>query len=265
MKRYCSLGALAILLCLTTACGTKDPGATAEPAPKAEKAFSLEKGTAVALRLFTAPASAKGGSEDLPTLFHDQLVFALHDAGLHAEDAAVPAAAPATGLNVAPLTADDEKAAAGDDAAGQIEQAEPAKTAEKTPTEEKPDAPRYVLEGRITTYHAWARASPPARATGDYRPRAGLETACVYRLIDTETGTAVLSGTAKGAGARAAAEKDASVKDELAHKAFAAMAEQIANRLTGKAAKSVSVENGDRDDYQDSPGKQLKPKPAVKR
>ncbi len=258
MKRYLRLAALLAALSLASACGPKDAGISAPPPPppppKAEEpSFRLEKGETVAVRLFAAPASAKTDHGDLPALFHDQLAFALHEAGLHAEDAPAGTTPSPAGPTAAPLSGQDGKnPEQGTDEAGPESAANAA----------GPETPRYILSGRITSYRTWA--SSPARASGGARTRVDAETACVYRLQDAETGKTLISGTARGSGVRTTTSgnpEDAG--GELAHKVLSAMAESLAGRLTGRTAGpgAAHLSGDEGSDYRDSPGKRLRPSP----
>ncbi len=252
MTRSLRLGALLLMLGLAAACGSKDAGQTAKapapaPAPAAATGFRLSKDKPVMLLLFSAPASRPGG--DLPVLFHDQLIFALHAAGFSAEDA-VPYVAP-EGLSVAPLP---------DPAAAETAKEKDARPA---PEPEQATVPGYALSGRITTWRMLVGSSAQGKSS--------VEAACVYQLRDNESGRTLASGAAVGAGARAFSSGDPEeIRSDLAHKAMAAMARDIVARLTGKAADPADTEHIDqfpdqsvdseRGEYQDSPGKQLRPK-----
>lgn len=264
----------------------------ASPAPAAP--FTLPENAAIEVKTFTFPAApaANATERDLPGSFHNQIIFSLQRAGftiLHSEseawtatpapqpDAAMsPAPAPAP-LEITPLQESGPEHAAPEEAAEAEQQAEAkepaAEPAETRPRDRKQQAeippfpvmppekrkPDYLLTGRVTLLKE--NVGAPTRIAGGIRIRTEASIHCAYQIVDASTGKVIISDVTSGSIASVASEThdiDAALA-KLTDKVMAASAARIASRLSG-----VTVEAGDggddRDEYQDSPGKRLKPK-----
>lgn len=263
-------------------------------------AFNLPEGASIDVKPFDFPAFAAGIERDLPARFHDQIVFALHRAGfavpLHG-DPATPLALPdagskdavrATGeaepeknpdsspLEAAPLTETPPPGQVKEVEIGEQVLAPPAeKTARKTePAPFAPETPQpvpvpapnpakaaYILTGQVTLLREDVGA--PRRIGGGIRIRAESSMHAAFRIIEAATGNVLISDVVSDSATRIASDTgniDAALA-ALTERIMASCAAKIAARLSGTSVPQARI-GDDREQYQDSPGKRLRPAPV---
>lgn len=260
--------------------------------PAATASFLLPDDAVIEIKNFTFPATPDISPErQLPAVFHSQLAFALQKAGLsvyHGERAATAkteesaAAAEAekgaadsregssAPLIVTPLAEGPGKGGPAPDAPlPAAEENEPGEAAEneKAPRETPPaalpasphtGAPTHILEGNVTLFRETLGA--PSRIAGSIRIRAESQVHCAYTIRDAATGKVLIADVSSGSAARITGESpdyDAVLK-RLSARAMTTAAETIAAHLSGRDRPEDGAPH-DRNYYQDSPGKRLKP------
>ena len=140
----------------------------------------------------------------------------------------------------------------------------PKETPQESPLEAPaPPAPRrvvtHILEGRVTLFRE--SVGTPSRIGGSIRIRTEAQIHCAYKIKDATNGKVLISDVASGSAARITAEPhdiDATL-ERLSAKAMNTAAATIAAHLAGTDMPGDGMPS-DRGYYQDSPGKQLKPK-----
>lgn len=263
------------------------------PAARATAAtFLLPDDAVIDIRPFTFPESARSDSEqNLPEALRLQIVNALQQSGISvwiARDAAPAAAEPAPASSGAmktttlaaipepdgdgtaprefdaPLDADTANSPGGilvppeeipDPAPGEMIEETPLVADVPAPVAA---SPTHILVGNVTLFRE--TVASPTRIAGTIRVRAETSLHCVYKIKDAATGNVIISDAASGSSARVTAQTqdiDAILAFQTI-KALALTATDLANALSGN-----NVEKGaarDKEYYQDSPGKRLKPK-----
>lgn len=270
------------LLFLFAACiiATNTPSALAAP-------FTLPENAVIEIHDFSFPAAAAANAadRDFQGTFHNQMEVALQRAGfsVFAPQRApnAPAASAASPVVVSPLTANESDppqatpeslpAATKNVAEPAVETHTPAEpvtaTASELPQSENsaPEAiesphessaePQYILTGNVTLMRE--NVGAPTRIAGAIRVRTESALHCTYKILDAATGKVLVSDTASGSVARvtAATHDIDGMLATLSNRAMATTATKIAANLSGRFSATTPDEN-----YQDSPGKRLKPK-----
>lgn len=261
------------------------------PAARAMAAtFPLPDDAVIDIRQFTFPESARSDSEhNLPEALRLQIINALQQAGISvwldrnaapaATESASSSAMKTTTLAATPEPDGDGTASRELDAPLDADTADspgdilappeenpgstPGEMVEETPPVADtpapgPASPTHILVGNVTLFRETVAA--PTRIAGTIRVRAETSLHCVYKIKDAATGNVIISDAASGSSARVTAQTqdiDAILAFQTV-KALALTATNLASALSGS-----NVEKGaarDREYYQDSPGKRLKPK-----
>lgn len=118
----------------------------------------------------------------------------------------------------------------------------------------------YILKGQVTFLRE--NIGAPVRIGGGVRIRTEASMHCSYTLEDAATGKALVADAASGSAARVISQTrdiDA-VLSVLTGRVLNAAATVIVERLSGADAPEARAIADDRAEYQDSPGKRLKPK-----
>ena len=248
---------------------------------RATAAFILPSDAVIDVREFTFPATPNVSAErNLPSLFREQILHALEDAGLTLlyeqgtpipGEARTPEAAP---LTVTPLTngnasrtgkPTEEKQGSGQEQdAGETGSEEENNASGNAENEETPAEPAtravavtHILEGNVTLFRE--TVGNPTRIAGGIRIRVEASIHCAYTIRDAETGKVLISNVTSGSSAKIASQ-DRELDPVLASLSNKAMADAAAKMAARLAGTETGHGMSDRSYYQDSPGKRLKGK-----
>lgn len=260
---------------------------TASPAFAAH--FFLPDDAVLDVREFAFPTTIDTDpNRNLTAEFHEQLVLALQKVGFTVLDAQeetrkipAPPPEPSAPLTVTPLNEmpgddpatsdflaenedtegeDAENGEGGDgtpDARGSAEGSGPEEPESVPPSMSLSAIATHVLEGRVTLFRE--TVGNPTRVGSSIRIRTEALLHCTYTLKDATTDKVLLSDVSSGSSAQVTSQTQEidDALSPLSRRAMSSAAAKIAAHLSGTDVPASGP--SDRDYYQDSPGKRLKP------